>query len=206
MPDFSIEQQYSGTVAGVDEAGRGPWAGPVVAAAVIFWRDGAALPDIPDGLDDSKKLSRASRESLYISITERFHYGVGIVDVSTIDRVNILQASWLAMQQAVRALASVPQLVLVDGPHTPEFSCAARPVIRGDGISLSIAAASIVAKVTRDRIMRELHGEYPHYGWASNAGYGTEGHQQGLLEHGVSPHHRRSFRPIRELLEEAAHA
>ena len=215
MPDFSIETKMRGIIAGIDEAGRGPWAGPVVAAAIILWREGAALPGIPEGLNDSKKLSAVRRKSLYESLISRFSFGVGIVDVATIDTVNILQATKLAMQRAVAAMGVDACVVLVDGPHAPVFSCRSLsvrsvPVVGGDAISLSIAAASIIAKVSRDHIMQQLHQEFPHYNWASNAGYGTADHQEALRTHGVSPHHRRSYRPIRELLErsvqEPAHA
>ncbi len=200
MPDFTFERACgSHLVAGVDEAGRGPWAGPVVAAAAVLW-NGAEPQYLPRTINDSKKLTAACREQLYQEITGAFDVGVGIVDVVAIDTINILQATLLAMRQAVANLSSAPAMVLVDGLHIPQLPCGAQAIIKGDERSISIAAASIVAKVTRDRIMRQLHREFPHYGWEKNAGYGTKAHQQALLAHGVSPHHRRSFRPVRELL------
>jgi len=204
MPDFSLEQsatdQGQSPVCGVDEAGRGPWAGPVVAAAVIL--DRATLPDVlRDGLDDSKKLKARQREDLCAVLHATARFGVGVATVDEIDRMNILQATLLAMQRAVAGLGIVPGLALVDGNRPPVLACPVRTVVRGDGLSLSIAAASIVAKVTRDRIMADLAEQHPGYGWDHNAGYGTAEHSRALQSIGVTVHHRKSFAPIRKVLE-----
>ena len=196
MPDFSHETHCGGCVAGVDEAGRGPWAGPVVAGAVIFKNLQA-----PNGIHDSKQLTAAKREELYTEIFSMASVGVGIASVEEIDQFNILGATKLAMQRAVAALEIVPDVILVDGNQPPKFVQKTIPLIKGDSISTSIAAASIIAKVTRDRMMQELHEVFPHYGWNSNAGYGTPHHQKGLAQFGVTPHHRKSFAPIRKLLD-----
>ena len=198
-PDFSLEKACSGIVAGVDEAGRGPWAGPVVAAAVIL-----NPKRLPTGINDSKKLSHAQREGLYDLILECSVSGVGMASVEEIDTLNILGATKLAMRRAVEMLSQTPDIALVDGNRAPSLPCKVQTVVRGDSLSLSIAAASILAKVTRDRLMCELAGQHPGYGWERNAGYGTASHQQGLARLGVTIHHRRSFRPIRELLEALA--
>ena len=179
----------------MDEAGRGPWAGPVVAAAVIL--DPRC---IPPGLDDSKKLSAARRTALYIRLRDCARIGVGQAGVEEIDRLNILNATLLAMARALLALPAVPGLALIDGNRAPEISCPAEVMIGGDGRSLSIAAASIIAKVTRDAIMHDLDTEFPGYGWKTNQGYGTRAHQASLAQLGVTPHHRRSFRPIHQML------
>lgn len=197
MPDFSLEDALSGVVAGVDEAGRGPWAGPVVAGAVVLDR-----ATTPPGLDDSKTLSSARREALFESLHASHRVGIGLATVEEIDRLNILQATLLAMARAVEDLGVRPDMVLVDGTKTPRLHCPARAVVKGDGRSLSIAAASIAAKVTRDRIMAELAREYPGYGWERNVGYGTAEHQRALATLGVTPHHRRTFKPIRNILGE----
>lgn len=207
MPDFSLEDearaQGFAAIAGIDEAGRGPWAGPVVAAAVILNR--AALPaDLAAGLDDSKKLSAARREALFAALGPIACVGVGRAEADEIDRLNILQATFLAMHRAVAALSAAPDFALVDGNRDPKLSCRARCVIGGDGRSLSIAAASIVAKVTRDRLMADLALRHPGYGWERNAGYGTAEHQAALARLGVTPAHRRSFRPVAALLANAA--
>ena len=200
MPDFSLEDASgAATIAGVDEAGRGPWAGPVVAAAVILDRDGLDL-DLALGLDDSKKLPAGRREHLFTALGASARIGVGRAEVADIDSMNILGATLLAMSRAVAALGTPPDLALIDGPSVPDLPCPARPVIGGDGLSLSIAAASVVAKVTRDRLMAELAGAHPGYGWERNKGYGTPQHRCALETLGVTPHHRRSFRPIRKIL------
>lgn len=180
----------------MDEAGRGPLAGPVVAAAVIMPRKG-----VPRGIDDSKKLTRDLREALFERICKRACVGVGLASVEEIDSLNILGATKLAMRRAVEALSSQPDIVLVDGNQPPKLECRAVPVVGGDAISLSIAAASIVAKVTRDRLMAQLAAEHPGYGWERNAGYGTRLHYHGLQTLGITIHHRRSFGPIRALVE-----
>ena len=196
-PTFDIERQAIDAghmpVAGIDEAGRGPWAGPVVAAAVIL-NAGA----IPDGLDDSKALNAAERERLYAALlASEAHIGIGIADVRRIDRMNILHATLWAMTLATERLPRAPKLALVDGNRLPALNCPARAIVGGDATCMSIAAASIVAKVTRDRIMVELSKQFPDYGFERHKGYGTPEHAEALLRLGVSPHHRRSFRPIR---------
>ncbi len=197
MPDLSLEDSCPGClVCGIDEVGRGPWAGPVVAAAVILDRRA-----IPVGLDDSKKLSAAKREMLHDVLNRDAHVGIGEASVAEIDRINILQASLLAMERAVAALPVAPDFALIDGRHCPRgLACESLPVIRGDSQSVSIAAASIVAKVTRDRMMVALAQQFPGYGWETNAGYGTKAHSKGLKTWGVTPHHRRSFKPIHNIL------
>ena len=195
MPDFSLEEAAGGVVAGIDEAGRGPWAGPVVAAAVILER-GA----VPAGVDDSKVLSRKRRETLYDVLLGAARVGVGSAGVDEIDSLNILAATLLAMQRAVAGLGAVPDLALVDGNRAPRLPCPVRCVVRGDALSLSVAAASIVAKVTRDRLMADLARTHPGYGWERNAGYGTREHRAALESLGVTPQHRRSFAPIIKIL------
>ncbi len=200
MPDFSLEDASGAArIAGVDEAGRGPWAGPVVAAAVILDRDGLD-PDLAGGLDDSKKLPAARREHLFAALQACARIGVGRAGVAEIDAMNILAATLLAMGRAVSALGAPPELALVDGTSVPDLSCPTRPVTGGDGLSLSIAAASIVAKVTRDRLMASLALAHPGYGWERNKGYGTAEHRAALEALGTTPHHRRSFRPIRKIM------
>ena len=184
-------------VAGVDEAGRGPLAGPVVAAAVVL---SVSYPI--DGLADSKTLSALRREALAVQI--RAHataWALGMASVEEIDRLNILQATLLAMQRAVQGLAMTPDLVLVDGNRAPRLSCPVRTVVRGDALIKSISAASILAKVARDAILQNLDGEYPGYGFAIHKGYPTAAHQRALEALGPSPVHRRSFGPVRRLLE-----
>lgn len=196
-PDFILEQCHDGLVAGIDEAGRGPWAGPVVAAAVIL--DRGALPA---GIDDSKALTAERRAGLYDEIIASARVGVGEASVSEIDDLNILAATMLAMARATAALGEPPIHVLVDGNRLPYLPCPGTAVVGGDRLSLSIAAASIIAKVTRDRLMASLAEKFSGYGWERNAGYGTALHQEGIAKFGVTPHHRRSFAPIRRLLEE----
>ena len=183
-------------VCGVDEAGRGPLAGPVVAAAVILKQD-----CIPKGLNDSKKISELRREELYRCIREMaVAVGVGAASVEEIDLVNIRQATHLAMARAVRELTVQAHFALVDGNDAPALPCPCETLVGGDGISVSIAAASIIAKVTRDRMMMALHDEHPGYNWRSNKGYGTADHLQGLKTCGVTIHHRRSFSPVHNIL------
>jgi len=185
-----------GRVAGVDEAGRGPLAGPVVAAAVIL------DPDRPiDGLQDSKRLSAARREHLYGQICERaLAWATGHASVEEIDRLNILQATLLAMQRAVAALDPEAGMVLVDGNRCPEFGCPARAIVRGDSLVTAISAASILAKVTRDREMLALDARYPGYGFASHKGYPSPAHLEALQRLGVLPVHRRTFAPVRRVI------
>jgi len=182
-------------IAGVDEAGRGPWAGPVVAAAVIL------RTHVPAGLDDSKKLTARRREALFAALqASDCLIGVGQASVAEIDAINILQATYLAMTRAVEALAVAPGEVLVDGNRLPKWRWPSRAIVGGDGSVPAIAAASIIAKVTRDAIMHDLDALHPGYGWASNQGYGTAAHAGGLARLGVTDHHRRSFAPIRALI------
>ncbi len=199
-PDLALERKYGGLIAGVDEAGRGPWAGPVVAAAVIF----IAKP--PAGIHDSKQLTADERERLFPKIHAAAHVGVGVAAVDIIDDINIYHATHAAMCEAVKALAEAPSAVLVDGNRHPKFDMPAEALIGGDALSLSIAAASIIAKVTRDRVMRELALTFPLYAWERNKGYGTAEHAAALQLYGVTCHHRRSFRPVweRALLEASA--
>jgi ribonuclease HII len=199
-PDFSFEQaaisRGLAIVAGVDEAGRGPLCGPVVAAAVVF--DPQA---VPTGLNDSKKLSAGKRAAMYDLIMDAAQVAVGLASVAEIDDLNILRASHLAMTRAVAGLAVVPDHVLIDGNMIPRgFQISAEALVKGDGRSQSIAAASIVAKVTRDRIMVDLAQQNPGYGWDKNAGYPTKDHLLALQNLGVTPHHRRSFRPVHNIL------
>lgn len=198
MLDFVLEQAVGGRVAGVDEAGRGPLAGPVVAAAVVF--PGGVPGALALLLDDSKKLSAKARAVAYAAL--RTHgiaeIGVGAASVAEITRLNILGASLLAMRRAVLRLPFPPILALIDGNRPPRLSCPTQCVIGGDGKSLSIAAASIVAKVIRDRIMRTLSQRYPGYGWDANAGYPTMAHRTALLRLGATRHHRPGFGPVPE--------
>ena len=203
-PDFSFEREALAAgarhVAGVDEVGRGPLAGPVVAAAVIL--DPAALPEaLRLGLNDSKKLTARRRAALAPEIRAAAQWALGQASVAEIDALNILRASHLAMCRALAALPVTPDLALIDGNLLPaDLPCAGRAVIKGDGRSLSIAAASILAKVARDGIMMELDAAFPGYGWARNMGYPSAGHRAALAEDGPTPHHRRSFAPVRAAL------
>jgi ribonuclease HII len=194
---FLFEPEVGALLAGVDEAGRGPLAGPVVAAAVIL---DAAYPIA--GLADSKTLSAARREELAGQIRLRATaWALGMASVEEIDRLNILQATLLAMQRAVQGLAIVPALVLVDGNCAPQLSCPVRTVVRGDASVQEISAASILAKVTRDALLLELDSQYPGYGLAVHKGYPTAAHLRALQGLGPSPIHRRSFGPVKRLLE-----
>ncbi len=207
MPDFAIERGCDGVVCGVDEAGRGPLAGPVVAAAVVIDRR-RFRGELRRVLDDSKALSREARESCYRALFACARIGVGAASAREIDRVNILRASLVAMRRAVSALGAAlggtPDIALVDGNVPPSLPCAVRTIVKGDALSLSIAAASVVAKVTRDRIMHGLAARYPGYGWDSNVGYSTAAHFAALKSLGVTPHHRRSFAPVRLALADPA--
>lgn len=200
MPDLSLETELHKAgyvrIAGIDEAGRGPLAGPVAAAAVI-------LPDRfhLHGLDDSKKLSATKREALFAAITRSpdIEWSVATASVEEIDAINILRATHLAMRRAAEGLASPPDHCLIDGLPVRDFPFPYRAVVKGDSLSLSIAAASILAKVTRDRIMREIDSAFPHYGFAQHQGYGTAQHMEALRVHGPCRHHRRSFQPVAQL-------
>lgn len=199
-PDFTYEEaaldQGYHAVAGIDEVGRGPLAGPVTAAAVIL-----DPKNIPEGLNDSKKLSAKKRAALAVQIHEVAHVSIVHVDVAEIDELNILQASLVAMERAAAGLPTKPDFALIDGNKTPRnLCCPSQTVVKGDGKSLSIAAASIVAKEARDTLMVDLAQQFPGYGWEKNAGYPSKQHKQALLDLGVTPHHRRSFKPVYNIL------
>jgi ribonuclease HII len=199
MPNFALERSLGGRVAGVDEAGRGPLAGPVVAAAVVFPR---GVPRrLAPLLDDSKKLTAEEREAAFLALraSGAAEIAVGAASVAEIVRINILRASLLAMRRAVARLAEPPAWALIDGNQPPDLPCQTRCVIGGDGLSLSIAAASIVAKVLRDRAMARLAIRFPGYGWESNAGYATTAHRAALLQLGATVHHRVTFGSVRQL-------
>jgi len=201
-PDFSFETRIGGRVAGVDEVGRGPLAGPVMAAAVVL-----DAGHIPPGLNDSKKLSEKRRLDLSDLLHDCAEVSIGIATVEEIDEINILHASLLAMTRAIEGLKTAPDHALIDGKFIPKrLAVSATPIIKGDGISLSIAAASIVAKTCRDAAMCALAQQYPGYGWDRNAGYPTREHKQALLNLGVTPHHRRSFKPVHNILYQAPSA
>jgi ribonuclease HII len=190
-PDFSFERQCYGPVCGVDEAGRGPLAGPVVAAAVIL-----TPARIPEGLNDSKTLSSKQRELLLNMIEKNAIIGIGISEPEEIDRINILGATLIAMKRAVLALPELPDMALIDGNKCPDLPCEAQTIVKGDSRSLSIAAASIVAKVTRDSLMVEADARFPGYGLAGHKGYPTKSHIEALKRLGATPIHRRSFKPV----------
>lgn len=204
MPNFLLEKRAGGRVAGVDEVGRGPLAGPVVAAAVVF---PAGVPRrLARLLDDSKKLSAEQRLTAFAALRAfgSVEIGVGAASVAEIERLNILRAAFLAMRRAVARLPSPPGLVLVDGNQPPPLDCPVRCVVGGDALSLSIAAASIVAKVLRDRAMIQLAARFPAYGWSSNVGYATEVHIAALRRLGPTRHHRPSFGSVAQLTLELA--
>ncbi len=202
MPDLELERELiergRSPVAGIDEAGRGPLAGPVVAAAVILPRGYSQ-----EFLDDSKKVSSKRRDLLYEELTRdsQVYWGVGFAEVGEIDELNILRATHVAMERAALALPVQPAFCLIDGLDVPGFPLEAKGVVKGDGISLSIAAASIIAKVTRDRRMQELADEFPVYGFAKHKGYGTQIHMKALREYGPCREHRRSFAPVAKLIQ-----
>ena len=200
---YNIEASFrlkgNEVIIGVDEVGRGPWAGPVTACAVILNPD-----NIPHGLNDSKKLNVVRRNELFLKIMENSLVSCVHVDVEEIDKINILQATFRAMERSILKLP-IPDHILIDGNKLPpNLPSPATAIIKGDTKSASIAAASIIAKVTRDQLMANLSLEYPGYGWEKNAGYGTKMHQLGLLNNGVTPHHRRSFKPIHNMLYSAS--
>ena len=200
MPDLSLEiaLQANGylRIAGIDEAGRGPLAGPVAAAAVILPKNFTC-----PGLDDSKKISPKMRDRLYERLTNdpEIYWAVATAEREEIDRVNILRATHLAMRRAAEALVPIPAYCLIDGLPVNPFPLPHDAIVKGDGKSLSIAAASIIAKVTRDRIMREIDREFPQFGFAKHQGYGTKAHLEALRIHGPCCHHRRSFQPVAQL-------
>lgn len=196
LPNFSFEEQYSGLVAGIDEAGRGPLAGPVVASCVILPKD-----NYPKELNDSKKLSSLQRAEIFLLLNSIAQIGIGIVSENIIDEINILNATKMAMKLAFEDLCAkyklIPDMVLVDGNFIPQINSKAISIIKGDSISLSIAAASVIAKQTRDQIMQELDKEFPQYGWIRNMAYGTKFHLDKINEFGICKYHRKSFAPIK---------
>jgi ribonuclease HII len=199
MPDLSLETSHAARlrvspllVCGVDEAGRGPWAGPVSAAAVIL-----DCANLPSGINDSKQLNEAARERLYdVILTSAIASCIGMVDAPKIDEINILAATHLAMSQAVEGLKIAPSLALIDGNRAPKLSCPAVTIVKGDALSLSIGAASILAKVARDRFMVQADLDYPGYGFARHKGYGVPEHMAALAKLGPCPLHRMSFKPV----------
>ena len=198
MPDMLLEMACPGPVCGVDEAGRGPWAGPVSAGAVIL--DPARFPE---GLDDSKKLTPKARAALELEIKDKaLAWGVGLASVEEIEELNILHATGLAMRRAIEALAVTPAFALVDGNYRFKLPCEIKTVVKGDSISSSIAAASILAKVARDRLMIEMDAVYPGYGFAAHKGYHAEVHAQALRTLGPCAIHRRAWEPVRLILIE----
>ncbi len=227
-PDFSLEDIYEGPVCGLDEVGRGPLAGPVVAACVYIPEEKRGLDFVPD-IRDSKKLSTKKLEYLFEQISEHFTFGIAEISPQKIDEINILQASLKAMENAYSSMSSRPtegsgeisrnfmrsldyarddkyvmndMLALIDGNHIPKnLPCPAQAIIKGDSKSVSIAAASILAKVTRDRLMTRLAQDHPHYGWERNVGYPSREHLDAIDAHGITPHHRRSYAPVRNFIE-----
>lgn len=207
MPDLSFEAaiETDGLIFGLDEAGRGPWCGPVVAACVC-WKKGRVPSALAAEINDSKKLTAKKREALFPQIlaSPDVIVGVGEASAAEIDEMNILKATFLAMQRAlesVRAQGYTPAFALIDGNRLPDWDLPCRALVGGDGKSLSIAAASIVAKVVRDRHMARLAKDYPAYRWEKNAGYGTKDHQAALAAYGITPHHRKSYAPIQKILK-----
>ena len=203
MPDFSYEDNcdISGNarVCGLDEVGRGPLAGPVVASCVVIPKEKRGLDFVAD-LNDSKKLSPQKREYLYDKIMEHFPCSIAEISPEEIDEINILQASLKAMKLAHDKVGAI-EYALVDGNKAPNLSSNITTIVKGDSKSKSIAAASILAKVHRDRIMLKLARQYPHYGWESNSGYPTKQHREAIIEHGITEHHRKSFAPVRKFIE-----
>ena len=198
MPNFAREAALGGLVCGIDEVGRGPLAGPVVAAAVIL--DRSRMPkSLRKCIDDSKKLTSEEREEYAAALRSCAIIALGAAGAGEIDRINILRASLLAMRRAVAALPAQPTAALVDGNQAPTLPCRVHTVVGGDGLSLSIAAASIVAKVARDRLMHRLALRYEGYGWETNVGYATAEHRAAIVRLGLTPHHRLSFQPAPDL-------
>ncbi len=205
MPDWSEENKYQGLIVGVDEAGRGPWVGPVVAGAVVFFNHDIH-PFLLKNLNDSKKISATKREALFEVLQseaklKNLAWAVGQASAREIDDLNILQATFEAMRRAVKALPCLPDVALIDGNRNPQnFPCPSYTLIKGDAKSYSVAAASIVAKVYRDNLMKNMALQYPGYGFEKNAGYGTKEHIAALKTLGVTPEHRKSYKPIAEIL------
>ena len=194
-PSYKFDQDYETPIIGVDEVGRGPLAGPVISAAIILNKE-----KIPEGINDSKKLSKKKREVINEELISQHSFAIGIASVEEIDKINILQASLLAMKRAVLNLNIKPQAILVDGNKLPDLEYNMYPIIKGDSKSISIATASIIAKVYRDKLMQDLSLQYPGYYWEKNSGYGTKQHLLALNNLGVTPIHRKSFAPIYNIL------
>ena len=192
---FNFDCSYDQPVAGVDEVGRGPLAGPVVAAAVII-----DINNIPDGINDSKRLSKKNRLEISDEIKKYSIYSIAEASVKEIDKINILQASLLAMKRAIEGLSKKPMTVLVDGKFKPKTNFTTHSIIKGDTKSLSVAASSIIAKVYRDNLMTDFSKKYPVYLWEKNAGYGTKEHLLAIKKCGITPIHRKSFKPIHNIL------
>ena len=199
MPDFRREADLGGIVCGIDEVGRGPWAGPVVAAVVVL-EPGRLPPGHLEAIDDSKKLTAQRRAELSVAIRAHAQVGVGAASAREVDRDNVLRATFTAMHRALANLPVRPHAALVDGNQPPPLGCRVVTVVGGDGLCLSIAAASIVAKALRDALMIRLSLRHPGYGWETNVGYGTPAHRDALARFGVTRHHRRSFAPIIQIL------
>ena len=199
-PDFSRECPTLGIVCGVDEAGRGPLAGPVYAGCVYVPPEQRSHP-VWKEVHDSKKLSATRREDLFAIIQGQSCFGIASASAAEIDEINILQATYLAMSRAIEEMCKkfslTPALALIDGNRAPKLPYATQTVVKGDALSISIAAASILAKVSRDHVMHDLHAQFPAYNWASNAGYGTPDHLTALQQNGPTPHHRMTFAPLK---------
>ncbi len=206
MPNFELEDSFAGAVAGVDEAGRGPWVGPVVAGCVFFVNRNVDAK-LLENLNDSKKISKKKREMLFDLLhveAEKGNVLIGIGEASAkeIDKINILNASFLAMKRAVENAKIKPDMVLIDGNREPkDFGYKTKAIIKGDAKSYSISGASILAKVYRDRLMEDMAKKYPYYGFEKNAGYGTKAHIEGLEKYGITPEHRKSYAPIKAFLK-----
>ncbi len=201
-----FDAQFTASLCGIDEVGRGPLCGPVVSACVHIPQDNLDNP-LWDSINDSKKISAVKREKLFEPIKELCVFGIAEASAQEIDQLNIHHATLLAMKRAYEAMTACHdmsiQTALIDGKFAPDITCETQTVIKGDGLSLCIAAASIIAKVTRDRLMTSLHNDYPHYGWNSNSGYGTKVHMEGLQSHGLTPFHRLSFAPCAKIKAKA---
>lgn len=194
-PSYKFDEAYESPIIGVDEVGRGPLAGPVISAAIILNKE-----IIPEGINDSKKLSKKKRIIINEQLILHHSYAIGVATVEEIDKINILQASLLAMKRAILGLKIVPKSILVDGNKLPDLEYKMYPIVKGDSKSASIAAASIIAKVYRDKLMEDLSIQYPGYYWEKNSGYGTKQHLLALNNLGVTPIHRKTFAPIYNML------
>ncbi len=201
-PDFSIEESYNTSCCGIDEAGRGTLVGPVVAACVFIPQENKNLP-IWEEINDSKKLSAKKREYLYNRIKQSCCYGIGQATIEEIDNINILNATMIAMKKSYENMGVITDISLIDGNKAPEIENNIQTIIKGDSKSISIAAASIIAKVYRDNILKELGKKYPEYKWDKNSGYGTKEHLEAIYKYGITPYHRKSFAPIKNMIKAA---